>query len=155
MTEGERRSEIGRRAWLTRRAKQEEERTLEPAEIRRRTSIRRDRNERDRRRRAERNRREAWITEWFERHRPEITQEDDQTIDNSVGALQVIWRFAADMAWLRDNIEYLHEDDRTTNSLLDALHVIWRYVAGMGIPVQVIKTTYEPCIPHIRRRMQL
>lgn len=139
-----------KRAWVTRRALAEQEGLLPPAEIGRR----RERNERARERRAERNRREAWITEWFERHRPEITQEDDETIDNSVEALRVIWRFAADMEWLRENSETLHEDNQTIDSLLGALEVIRRYAAGMRIPVQVIKTVYEPCVP-LKRRMQL
>jgi hypothetical protein len=66
-----------------------------------------------------------------------------------------MWRFAGEMAWLRDNIESLHEDEEITNSLLEALHVIWRYTSGISIPARGIKTTYEPCIPLIRRKMQL
>ena len=140
-----------KRAWVTRRARAEQEGILEPAEIRRR----RERNERARDRRAEDKRREAWITEWYERHRPEITQQDSETSDNSVRALEVIWHFNRKMNWLRRNPEMLHEDDQTIDSLVGALDVIWRYAAGMKIPVQVIKTVYEPCVPLIRRRMQL
>jgi hypothetical protein len=137
MTEGERRSEISRRAWLTRGARRA---------VRRRISDVRS---------FSRNRREAWITEWFERHRPELEREDEETLDNASVSLEVMWRFAGEMGWLRDNIESLHEDEEITNSLLEALHVIWHYTSGISIPARVIKTTYEPCIPLIRRKMQL
>jgi hypothetical protein len=138
-----------KRAWVTRR-----ERACQPL-----SQFERDRREEirayDRQVRQRRRQREAWITEWYERHRPEITQQDEQTIDNSVRALEVIWRFAADMEWLRENSETLYEDDQTIDSLMTALEVIRRYAAGMRIPVQVVKTVYEPCVPLIRRRMQL
>ena len=143
MTERERRSEIGRRAWETRRANRplreasQEERRLHNQQLRQRNQTR-----------------ETWITEWFGRHRPELG--DDETIDKTVDALRAIFRFVPEMDWLRENPEALHEDHETTDNLMVAIEVIRRFTFPFGVVIlEETATVHEPSVPPSRRRMRL
>ena len=80
MTERERRSEIAKRAWLARQSRREVRRRISDVRF------------------SLRNRSEAWITEWWERHRPELRREDEETLDNTAVSLEAMWRFAGEMA---------------------------------------------------------